>query len=86
MHPEERDKVLDILFDCGSTIREYISFEMNFVQKSHPAIESDISAVEDMLPDQYLAALRLVFDIQRECKKVEREYKSKWEKWVKVRG
>ena len=86
MHPEERDKVVDILFDCCSTIREYISFEMNFVQKSHPAIESDISAVEDMLPDQYLAALRLVFDIQRSCKKVERENKSKWERRVKDRG
>ena len=89
MHPEEKDKVLDILFDCGNTIREYISFELNFLQKSHPAIESDISALEDSLSDQYIRALRLVFDIQRWCKEAEREYNSsreKWEDWVKVRG
>ena len=89
MRPEERDKVVDILFDCGDTIRECVSFEMNFSQKSHPAIESDISAVGDLLSDQYIRVLRLVFDIRRWCKDVERSHNShreKWEDWVKVRG
>ena len=89
MQPEERDNVLDILFDCGNTIRECISFETNFSQKSHPAIESYISVVEDLLSDQYIRALRLTYDIQRSCKEIDREYDSsqeEWKDWVKIRG
>ena len=89
MHPEDRDNILDTLFECGITIRECISFEMNFFQKSHPAIEADISAVEDMLHGQYIRALQLVYDIQRSCKEVQREYMSsreRWMDWAKIRG
>ena len=89
MHPEDRDKILDALFECGNTIRECISFEMNFSQKSHPAIEADIAAVEGMLHGQYIRALQLVYDIQRSCKDVQREYVSsreKWMDWAKIRG
>ena len=89
MKPEERDKILDILFDCGNTIRECISFEMNFSPKCHPAIGSDISVVEDLLPDQYIRSLQLMYDIQRSFKKVEREDDSKqekWKDWVQIRG
>ena len=89
MHPEDRDKILDALFECGNTIRECISFEMNFSQKSHPAIESDISAIEDVFHGQYIRVLQLVYDIQRSCKEVQREYVSsreKWMDWAKIRG
>ena len=89
MHPEDKDKISDALFECGNTIRECISFEMNFSQKSHPAIESDISAVENVLPSQYVRALQLVYGIQRSCKEVQREYVSsreKWIDWAKIRG
>ena len=78
---------MDILFDCCNTIRECISFEMNFSQKGHPAI--DISVVENMLPDQYIRVLELIHDIQRWCRDFEREYDSprqKLEDWTKVRG
>jgi hypothetical protein len=89
MSPENRDRMLDILFSCSDTIRECISFEMHFSAKTHPAIEKDITAVEDLLPDQYLRALRLIYDIQSSCKDVKRDFESRkeeWANWFKVRG
>ena len=89
MNPEHRDMILDILFDCGNIITECISFEINFSRKSHPAIESDISAVEDVLFDQYIRVLRLVSDIQHSCREVQRNhdtYREKWKDQAKVIG
>ena len=64
MTPEDRDKTLDILFECGNTIIEAISFETNFLRKTHPAIKEDVHSMLAELPAQYVRALRLVYDIQ----------------------
>ena len=80
MNPQHTDMILDILFDCGNTITECISFEINFPQKSHPAIKSDIAAVEQLLSDQYIRALRLVSDTQQSCREVQRRYDTSREK------
>ncbi|KAL8786151.1 MAG: hypothetical protein Q9195_008330 [Heterodermia aff. obscurata] len=89
MSPENREKMLDLLFSCGDTIRECLSFEMHFSASTHSAIAKDVPAVEAALPNLYLAALGLMYDIQHGCRDVKREYDSKreeWSDWVKVRG
>ncbi|KAI9695434.1 MAG: hypothetical protein M1820_008619 [Bogoriella megaspora] len=65
MTPEDRDKSLDVLFESINAINEWISFESNFPQKSHPAIKDGIREIEESLPDLYLRALNLVSSIHR---------------------
>ena len=60
MNPEDRDKILDILCNCDIITRECISFEMNFPQKSHPVIKSEISEIGRMLCDQYIQVISVL--------------------------
>lgn len=63
MTPEDRNKTVDVLFESINAINEWISFETNFPQKNHPAIKDDVTQLENMLPDLYLRALKLVTSI-----------------------
>lgn len=89
MHPEDRDKILNILFESGNTINEGISFETNFSKRTHPSIETNIKTMESDLSEQYLQVLMLVSDIKRQCSETQQEFTSsrqKWEDWIIVRG
>jgi hypothetical protein len=89
MNPELSDRMLDILFGCGDTIRELISFEMHFSAKTHPVVKDDIAVLEDLLPDLYLRSLQLIYSIQRSCTDVKRNFESRKEElvnWLKIRG
>ena len=76
MSPEDRDKILDILCQCGTTIKEGISFEMNFTKKSHPAAAEKFVVIEAMLYDQYRIAIQLIYKIRHSCKSMKDEYES----------
>jgi hypothetical protein len=65
--PEDQEKMRNICFEAINAINEWISFEANFPRKSHPAIQNDIKELEELLPDLYLVALRLVCDILLSC-------------------
>lgn len=89
MSPEDRDKILDILCQCGTTIKEGISFEMNFTKKGHSAAADKIDSLEAMLRHQYRIALQLIYEIRHSCKSMQDEYESLAQKsndWFKVRG
>lgn len=89
MNPEDRDKILDILCQCGTTIKEGLQFEMHFTKKNHPAAADEMSNLEAMLCDQYRIALQLIYEIRHSCRKMKDEYESlgqKTEDWFKVRG
>ncbi|KAI2607977.1 hypothetical protein GGR54DRAFT_390625 [Hypoxylon sp. NC1633] len=73
MNPEDRDKILQILFDCYEAIHECVSFEKNFLEKHNPAIQEDVDILEKSLPRQYVRALRLIFDIQHSTRISEKE-------------
>lgn len=72
MSPENRTKMLDILFVCSDAIREGIAFETN----CQIELEEDMQAIESVLPDLYLKALRLLYKVQKSCRDVQREHKS----------
>jgi hypothetical protein len=90
MTPEDRDKILDVLSECGNTIAELISFETNFLKKKHPAIEENVQKMAAGLPAQYIRALRLVYDIQFSLRPPKGESKTEWIKhkgrgiWTKL--
>lgn len=89
MHPDNQDKILDILFDCGNTVGECVSFERNFTQKRHPAIIDRVLEVQNVLFDQYIRVLELVSNIQRSFNDVKQDHTSSrehWKNWLKVRG
>ncbi|KAI1451725.1 hypothetical protein F4805DRAFT_74695 [Annulohypoxylon moriforme] len=76
MNPEDRDKILNIIFECGNTINEGVSMEANFPRKHHPVIQNDISEMESDLFDQYLRVLKLMSDITRQCTRSQENYTS----------
>lgn len=82
--------VLDILCQCGNTIKECISFERNFVKKLHPCVtENEKKEFDDMMVKQYLVALGLVYKIQCSCNKVRVDFpslKEKTKNWFTERG
>lgn len=85
MSPENRDKMLDILFGCSDAIRECISFEVNCQVTS----EKNIEAIRSILPNLYLKALRLVYEVQSSCRDVQRKNESTFAKvseQIKIRG
>ena len=89
MNPEDRDKILDILCQCGTTIKEGLQFEMYYTKKNHPAAADKFSNLEAMLRDQYRTALQLIYEIRHSCRKMKDEYESLGQKtldWFKVRG
>lgn len=89
MSLEDRDKILDILCQCGTTIKEGISFEMHLTNKSHPAAAGKIGHLEARLCDQYRIALQLIYKIRLSCRGIKDEYESltqKREDWFRVRG
>ena len=67
MRPEDRDTMLDILFETTFAINEWITFESLFARKDHPAIAEDISNLHVLLPRIYSQALPLLADIQHFC-------------------
>ena len=89
MNPEDRDKILDILCQCGTTIKEGLQFEMYYTKKNHPAAADKFSNLDAMLRDQYRIALQLIYEIRHSCRKMKDEYESLGQKtldWFKVRG
>lgn len=87
--PENTEKIFDILFGCSDNIRECVSFEKNFMQSKHPAVQKDIAAIQEALPDLYLKALRLLYEVQTSCSDIKREYASKTDSLIggaKIRG
>lgn len=75
MNPEDRDKILDVLCQCGTVIKEGISFEMSFTNRSHPAANSQVDNMNTVLREQYGLALQLVYAIRRSCRRARRELK-----------
>lgn len=71
--PENRKKILEIIFGCSDAIRDCISFERNCSVK----LEDDIKAIQRDLPDLYIKALKLIYEVQRSCGNVQREDKSR---------
>jgi hypothetical protein len=53
----------NILFESVIAINEWISFESNFLKKSHPIVENEVKELEGLLTDYYLEALQLLCDI-----------------------
>lgn len=89
MSPENTEKVLDILFGCSDTIRECVSFEKNFIQKEHPAVQDEMATIRKALPDLYLQALQLIHEVQTSCSHVKHKYATKKDAvidWAKIRG
>ena len=85
MSPENRDKMLDILFGCSDAIRECISFEVN----CQATLKEHIEAIQSTLPNLYLRALRLVYEVQSSCRDVQRKNESTFAKVseeIKIRG
>lgn len=82
--------VLDILCQCGNTIKECISFERNFVKKLHPCVtEKEKKEFDDMMVKQYLEALGLVYNIQCSCNEVQDDllsWNEKTKNWFKELG
>ena len=88
--PTERDKILNILVECGEVINECILFETGFLRRGHPAVDEHLPELENGLCEQYKAALELIADI-KSCYKNDRDEKgnSKWDDvatWFKARG
>ena len=85
MSPENRDKMLDILFGCSDAIRECISFEVN----GQVTLKEHIDAIQSILPKLYLKALRLVYEVQSSCRDVQRKNEStlaKVSEQIEIRG
>lgn len=73
MSPEDRDTILNLLCQCGTVIKEGISFEMNFTKRGHPAASLRITNMDAMLQEQYGLALRLIYTIKHSCRKARKE-------------
>lgn len=67
MRPEDRDKILDRLLQCGNTIRECNSFEITFIKASHPAIAEQMTRANDLLTRQCVTALTFAWRIRKAC-------------------
>lgn len=76
MSPEDRDNILDILCQCGTTIQEGISLEMNFTQKNYPRAAQKLVGIEAKLRNLYDLALSLIYEIQHSCRKLKEESES----------
>ncbi|KAI9659856.1 MAG: hypothetical protein M1821_001208 [Bathelium mastoideum] len=74
MSPEDRDKILDILCQCGSTIKECNSFEINFVKASHPSIQSKMPKMNELLAQQYIAALNVAYKLRYACQGMQQDF------------
>ena len=76
MHPEDRDKILDTLCQCGNTIKECNSFEITFFKITHPGIASRMSGIRELLKRQYLTALIFACKIRKRCEGMQLEFVS----------
>lgn len=74
MNPEDRDKILDILCQCGNTVKECNSFEINFRKASHPSIESSMPKVNELLIQQYTTALNLAYKLRHACQGMQLDF------------
>lgn len=79
MKPEDRNTMLDILFESTIAINEWLSFEAIFAEKDHPMIKDDIEKLHKQLPKVYLHALLLLSYIQKSCNKS--RFKSRRKFW-----
>jgi len=89
MNEGDRDKILDIMFNCQITIAECVSFETGFAEKGHFAIQELVPGVEDRLCNQYIRVLKLVSDVQHSFIDVPKPDKTTLEDlkaWFSVRG
>ncbi|KAF7503177.1 hypothetical protein GJ744_004247 [Endocarpon pusillum] len=76
MNPEDRDKILDTLCQCGNTIEEGNTFEITFFKTSHPAIAGKMSKLRELLKRQYLTALIFACKIRKRCEDMQMEFES----------
>lgn len=76
MDAEEKDKILDILCQCGTAIKEGISFEMNFTKADHHRAAVRIKDMTFLTSEKYRVALELVQDIRESCRDMKKTYKS----------
>lgn len=74
MNSEDRDKILDILCQCGNTIIECKTFEISFLKASHPSIESKMPKVNELLVHQYITALNLAYKLRHACHGMQRDF------------
>lgn len=74
MRPEDRDKILDRLFQCGNTIRECNSFEIIFIKESCLLIAENMTRADDLLTRQCVTALTFAWRIRRACKGMQPEF------------
>lgn len=76
MNPEDRDKILDTLCQCGNTIEEGNTFEITFFKTSHPAIADTMTKMRELLKRQYLTALIFTCKIRNRCEGMQMEFMS----------
>ena len=74
MNPEDRDKILDTLCQCGNTIKEGNTFELTFFKTSHPAIVGKMTKIRELLRRQYLTALIFACKIRRRCEDMQMKF------------
>ncbi len=98
MNPEDRDKILDTLCQCGNTIEEGNTFEITFFKMSHPAIAGKMFKIRELLKRQYLTALIFACNTRKRCEGMQMEFMSsdeyrrsgpqrkKFVSWFKSRG
>ena len=74
MNPEDRDKILDTLCQCGNTIKEGNTFEITYFNKSHPAVAGKMTKIHELLKRQYLTALIFACKISNRCEDMQMEF------------
>ena len=76
MNPEDRDKILDTLCQCGNTIKEGNTFEITFFKASYPTIARKMTKMRELLKRQYLTALIFACKIREACEDMQMEFVS----------
>ena len=98
MNPEDRDKILDTLCQCGNTIKEGNTSEITFFEASYPTIPDKMTKMDELLKRRYSTALIFACMIRERCEDMQIEFKSsdeyrrqapqrnKFVSWFTVRG
>ncbi|MCJ1470251.1 hypothetical protein MMC07_008896 [Pseudocyphellaria aurata] len=76
MNPEDRDRILDSLCQCGNTINEGNTFEITFFKKSYPTIAYKMTKMRELLKRQYLTALIFACKIRERCEGMQTDFES----------
>jgi hypothetical protein len=67
MSEDDKIKILESLSESINAINESISFEANFPYRDNPATINEVDELIKLLPEIYLRALLLVYDIRTKC-------------------